>query len=83
MQATGNDLVPAAYLMATSLVGAVAVFFMRESARRPLPGAMPSVGSEEDARELVATQDENPHLDVEELPFPQDVDGVRPGAQPA
>lgn len=83
VQATGNDLVPAAYLMATSLVGAVAVFFMRESARRPLPGAMPSVGSEEDARELVATQDENPHLDVEELPFPQDVDGVRPGAQPA
>lgn len=83
VQATGNDLIPAAYLMATSLVGAVAVFFMRESARRPLPGAMPSVGSEEDARELVATQDENPHLDVEELPFPQDVDGVRPGAQPA
>jgi MHS family proline/betaine transporter-like MFS transporter len=81
VQATGNDLVPAGYLMATSLVGVVAVFFMRESARRPLPGAMPSVASEEEARELVATQDDNPHLDLEELPFP--ADGVRSGHTPA
>ena len=84
VQATGNDLVPAVYLMATSVVGAIGVFFMRESAQRPLPGAMPSVASEEEAHELVATQDENPLFDVVELPFPASSgDGVRSGSTPA
>ncbi len=84
VQATGNDLVPAVYLMATSVVGAIGVFFMRESAQRPLPGAMPSVASEEEAHELVATQDENPLFDVAELPFPASSgDGVRSGSTPA
>lgn len=69
LQLTGDELVPAYYLMATSAVGAVAVFFMPESARRPLPGSMPSVATEEEARELVVTQDTNPQLDLGSLPF--------------
>ena len=69
LQATGDDLVPAYFLMATSLVGAVAVWFMPESAQRPLPGSMPSVATEEEARELVVTQDTNPRLDLGSLPF--------------
>ncbi|CEA09165.1 Proline/betaine transporter [Arthrobacter saudimassiliensis] len=67
--ATGDDMMPAYYLMLTSAVGAVAIGIMKESARRPMPGSMPSVATEEEARELVAGQDENPLLDVDELPF--------------
>ncbi|QPK81196.1 MFS transporter [Schaalia sp. ZJ405] len=64
---TGNDLAPAFWVIATSLIGFVATFFLRESARQPLPGSMPSVASVEEAVELVETQEENPELDVEEL----------------
>ncbi|MGO1317636.1 MAG: MFS transporter [Cellulomonadaceae bacterium] len=71
LQATGNELSPAFYLIGTSLVGAVAVWFMRESARRPLPGSMPSVSSHAEAHALVDGQDDNPHLDLEDLPFEQ------------
>ncbi|GAA1349392.1 glycine betaine/L-proline transporter ProP [Arthrobacter koreensis] len=66
---TGDDMMPAYYLMATSAIGAVAIGIMKESARRPMPGSMPSVATEEEARELVATQDENPLLDLDSLPF--------------
>jgi MHS family proline/betaine transporter-like MFS transporter len=69
ISATGNDMMPAYYLMATSAVGAVAIYFLKESAQRPLPGSMPSVDTAAEARELVATQDENPLIDLDELPF--------------
>lgn len=69
LKLTNNDLMPAFYLMATSAVGAVAIFFLRESAGRPLPGSMPSVDTAEEARELVAGQDDNPDLDLNEMPF--------------
>ncbi|ADX71638.1 MFS transporter [Pseudarthrobacter phenanthrenivorans] len=85
--ATGNDMMPAYYLMATSLVGAVAIYFLKESAQRPLPGSMPSVDTQAEARELVATQDENPLLNLDELPFDEqditdsrDADKVPAGA---
>jgi len=69
IQATGNDMMPAYYLMATSVIGGIAIYFLPESARRPLPGSMPSVATEEEARELVATQEDNPLLDLDTLPF--------------
>jgi MFS transporter, MHS family, proline/betaine transporter len=69
INATGNDMMPAYYLMGTSLVGAVAIYFLKESAQRPLPGSMPSVDTQAEARELVATQDENPLINLDELPF--------------
>ncbi|MEV8311257.1 glycine betaine/L-proline transporter ProP [Streptomyces flavidovirens] len=50
--ATGNMMMPAYYMMAAAVVGGIAVFFMTESARRPLPGSPPSVSTEEEAREL-------------------------------
>jgi MHS family proline/betaine transporter-like MFS transporter len=62
-------MMPAYYLMATSAVGAVAIYFLKESARRPLPGSMPSVDTQAEARELVAGQDDNPLIDLDELPF--------------
>lgn len=67
--ATGDDMMPAYYLMATSAVGAVAIYFLKESAQRPLPGSMPSVDTQAEARELVATQDENPLIDLDDMPF--------------
>ncbi|MBT2567927.1 MFS transporter [Arthrobacter sp. ISL-85] len=69
ISATGNDMMPAYYLMATSLAGAIAIYFLKESANRPLPGSMPSVDTEAEAKELVATQDENPLINLDELPF--------------
>ncbi|WIB34382.1 MFS transporter [Curtobacterium sp. MCSS17_005] len=69
LTATGDELAPAYFLMATSLVGAVGVLCMKESSRRPLPGSMPAVETADEARELVRTQDNNPHLDTSELPF--------------
>jgi MHS family proline/betaine transporter-like MFS transporter len=55
--------------MAMSVVGAIGVFCMKESSRRPLPGSMPAVETEAEAKELVLTQDTNPHLDLGDLPF--------------
>ncbi|NYE96101.1 MHS family proline/betaine transporter-like MFS transporter [Psychromicrobium silvestre] len=78
IQLTGNDMMPAYYLMATSAVGAVTIFFLRETAGRPLPGSMPSVDTVEEARELVATQDENPDLDLNEMPFDDSYEPATP-----
>ena len=66
---TGNVMMPAYYLMGTSAIGAVAIYFLRESANRPMPGSMPSVDTVEEARALVATQDDNLLLDVNVMPF--------------
>ena len=57
IEATGDDMAPAYYLMATSVIGAIAIYFLRESAGQPLPGSMPSVDTEAEAHELVAAQD--------------------------
>lgn len=64
---TDQPLAPAFWIMLTSLAGLFAARYMKESARRPMPGAMPTVATQEEARELVATQDTNPDLDLDEL----------------
>ncbi|KQQ92091.1 MFS transporter [Arthrobacter sp. Leaf141] len=69
IKATGNDMMPAYYLMLTSAAGAIGIYFLKESANKPLPGSMPSVDTQEEAAELVATQDENPNFVVADLPF--------------
>jgi MHS family proline/betaine transporter-like MFS transporter len=69
IQATGNDMMPAYYLMGTSVVGAIAVFFLHESAGRPLPGSMPSVETPAEAREVVAQQDVDPLIDLNHMPL--------------
>ena len=76
VQSTRNDLAPAFYMMAMSVLGGVAVWFMRESSCRPLPGSMPAVDSPEQACHLVETQDDNPLLNLDALPF----DTLAPGA---
>lgn len=66
---TGSKASPALYTMFFAVLGGIALIGMKESARRPLPGSMPTVGSEEEAKELVETQHDNPDLDHDELPF--------------
>ncbi|WP_137811637.1 glycine betaine/L-proline transporter ProP [Gandjariella thermophila] len=50
---TGELNWPAYYLMIAGVIGAVSLWFTRESANRPLAGSAPAVESIEDARELV------------------------------
>ncbi|AJT43176.1 MFS transporter [Psychromicrobium lacuslunae] len=78
MELLHTDMTPAYYLIATSIIGAVAIFFLRESAGRPLPGSMPSVDTEQEAIELVAGQDDNPNLDLNEMPFDETYEPATP-----
>ncbi|MCZ2263646.1 MFS transporter [Isoptericola sp. QY 916] len=68
-QATGSSMAPAYYLMGFALVGAVAVGFVKESAGKPLPGSMPSVDTDAEAKALVKTQEKNPDLDLDTMPL--------------
>ncbi|AYY57596.1 glycine betaine/L-proline transporter ProP [Burkholderia multivorans] len=50
---TGDLMMPAYYLMGASFIGIVSVLALRESARRPLPGSAPCVGSRAEALALM------------------------------
>ncbi|MGF0117666.1 MFS transporter [Promicromonospora sp. Marseille-Q5078] len=76
-QATGSSLAPAYYLMGFAVVGAVAVFFVKESAGKPLPGSMPSVDTDAEAKALVKTQEKNPDIDLDALPPESGLVGAR------
>ncbi|WP_369046194.1 MFS transporter [Sinomonas sp. P10A9] len=69
IQSSHNDMMPAYYLMATSAVGAAAIWFLQESAQRPLPGSLPSVDTAAEARAVVAQQEEDPRIDLEHMPL--------------
>ena len=45
VQVTGDTLVPAYYLMGTSAIGLIVVWFLRESAGQALPGSPPLIGA--------------------------------------
>ncbi|MFE7170003.1 glycine betaine/L-proline transporter ProP [Streptomyces sp. NPDC057616] len=55
---TGDDLMPAYYLMLAGVIGLVTVKFLPESAQVPLHGSQPMVGSEDEQRELLSTSEE-------------------------
>ncbi|MFJ8149784.1 glycine betaine/L-proline transporter ProP [Streptomyces sp. NPDC096048] len=52
---TGNDLMPAYYLMVAGVIGLVTVRFLPESAQVPLSGSQPMVGSRQERREFIST----------------------------
>ncbi|MCX4552885.1 glycine betaine/L-proline transporter ProP [Streptomyces sp. NBC_01387] len=54
VEATGNDMVPAYYLMVAGVVGLVSTYFLHETAGKPLLGSGPMVESVDQARSLVA-----------------------------
>jgi MFS transporter, MHS family, proline/betaine transporter len=53
--ATGDLNWPAYYLIIAGVLGAIAVWFTPESARRSLPGSSPAVETQHEARELAGT----------------------------
>ncbi len=55
---TGDDLMPAYYLMLAGAIGLLTVRFLPESAQVPLKGSQPMVGSSEERRELIVTSRE-------------------------
>ncbi len=55
---TGNDMVPAYYLMAAGAIGLFTVRFLPESAQVSLNGSQPMVGSKKERRELIVTSQE-------------------------
>ncbi|OZG49220.1 MFS transporter [Bombiscardovia coagulans] len=74
---TGSDIAPAYWIMLTSACGLVAVLFLKESARKPMPGTLPTVSSQQEARDLIATQDENPDWDVNVIIHDAEENGTR------
>ncbi|WP_419994370.1 MFS transporter [Streptomyces boninensis] len=54
VSSTGNDLMPAFYMMLFAAVGLVAAHRMEETAGKPLKGSPPSVATEEEAAALRA-----------------------------
>ncbi|AZS89413.1 MFS transporter [Streptomyces griseoviridis] len=55
---TGDDLMPAYYLMLAGVIGLVTVRFLPETAQVPLNGSQPMVGSREEQQELITTSKE-------------------------
>ncbi|OON40712.1 MFS transporter [Izhakiella australiensis] len=53
VEKTHNLMMPAYYLMVAGLIGVITVFTTRETARKPLRGSAPAVGSEAEARNLI------------------------------
>lgn len=51
---TGSKIMPAALLVVAGVIGAVGIGFTKDSAGKPMPGAQPTVGSEQEAEELAA-----------------------------
>ncbi len=54
VEATGDKMVPAYYLMVAGAIGLLSTFFLHETAGRPLRGSGPMVETAEQARRLVA-----------------------------
>ena len=55
---TGDDLMPACYLMPAGVSGLVTVKFLPETAQVPLNGSQPMVGSRAERQELITTSQE-------------------------
>ncbi|MEE1618207.1 MFS transporter [Brachybacterium sp. J153] len=69
---TGVQLMPAYWVMFFSVIMLVAMRWMTETAQTPLIGSFPTVEDGAEAEELVATQDDNPLLHLEEMPLPHE-----------
>ncbi|MFD5148805.1 MFS transporter, partial [Streptomyces sp. NPDC058401] len=54
VEATGNDMVPAYYLMVAGVIGFVSTLFLHETAGKPLRGSGPMVETSGEAERLVA-----------------------------
>lgn len=69
IELTGNPYMPAFYIMFFALLGIIAMLSMRETAKRPLLGSVPTVETRAQAERVVATQDSNPLIDTSTMPL--------------
>jgi MHS family proline/betaine transporter-like MFS transporter len=72
VERTGDPMVPAYYLMAAAGIGLATMLFVRETANLPLRGSPPAVGSEQEARALLAANEPvtvDPSLPGDETPI--------------
>ncbi|MEV8270567.1 MFS transporter [Microbacterium oleivorans] len=70
IDATGNTYMPAFYIMFFALLGGIALLSMKETAKRPLLGSVPTVETREEAVEVVERQDDDPLIDTSTMPIP-------------
>jgi MHS family proline/betaine transporter-like MFS transporter len=68
--ATGNTLMPAFYIMLFAALGLIALLTMRETAKRPLFGSVPTVETPAEAAALVERQETDPLIDTSTMPLP-------------
>ncbi|MEV6553019.1 glycine betaine/L-proline transporter ProP [Streptomyces sp. NPDC051597] len=54
VEVTGNDLVPAYYLMVAGVIGLVSTLFLHETAGKPLRGSGPMVETPDEAHRVIA-----------------------------
>lgn len=66
---TGNTFMPAFYIMFFSAMGGIALLSMRETAKRPLLGSVPTVETVAEAEAIVERQDEDPYIDTSTMPL--------------
>jgi len=69
IDATGNTLMPAFYIMFFAALGLVAIIAMPETAKRPLLGSVPTVATHAEAEALVERQDDDPLIDTSTMPL--------------
>ncbi|SAK84523.1 general substrate transporter [Caballeronia glebae] len=60
---TGNLMMPAYYLMGASIIGIVSVLALHETAKKPLKGSPPSVGSKSEAYAILRGHREAAEMD--------------------
>ncbi len=51
---TGNLLMPGYILIVAGIIGVISIYYIRESARKPMPGSGPNVSTEEEAKALAS-----------------------------
>ncbi|WP_323120786.1 glycine betaine/L-proline transporter ProP [Burkholderia alba] len=68
VDATGNLMMPAYYLMGAAVIGAISVLALHETARQPLKGSPPAVASRREAHALVRALKEDPAVRDDDYP---------------
>ncbi|QCE34064.1 glycine betaine/L-proline transporter ProP [Acetobacteraceae bacterium] len=67
VQMTGNLMMPAYYLMGMGTIGFITTFFMRETANRPLRGAVPAASDIQEAKELLEEHQQTLEQKIESI----------------
>ncbi len=75
VEATGNLMMPAYYLMVVAVVGLATAWLMHETANRPLHGDTPNASSRREAREIL--QENYDHIEASVDDLDVQIDGLQ------